>query len=66
MMKGEALFIKMSGNLQNGQKYWDTIMDREGLVDVLKETPDLTLESYRKFTIDPPKPEVFFCLNIIL
>lgn len=52
------MFLKMPGSLQGTKKYWEIIIEREGLTKVLKETPDLTLETYKKFTIDLEEPQV--------
>ena len=58
MMKGEVLFLKSPGNLPSTIKFWNKLIEREGLTQILEETPDLTLESYKKFTINIPEAKV--------
>lgn len=58
MVKGESLFLNTGTDFQSMEKYWDILMGREGLVKLLKDAPNLTLESYKKFTIDIVNPKV--------
>ena len=58
MVKGEALLFDTNSNVNKIKDYWKLIIEREGLAGVLDRAPELTLESFKKVTLDIKKSEV--------